>query len=239
VRPNVRKHKISYIPPYLVEITDNQKTVVLPVIWQHNKRSANAAFCYIWEVILKQAKVLTKTEFKRVMALCEATPNGKRNKTAIMLSHYAGLRVGEIATLTWSDVLDRESQVKPIFYLKAQHTKAGEARQVHLSKTLQKQLTALHAASNPKQASKPVIQSQKGGAFSANSLCQLFKRIYDNAGIDDASSHSGRRWFITKLAHSGVSPKVIMELAGHKQLTTTQRYIHVNDRMKAAAVELL
>jgi integrase/recombinase XerD len=41
------------------------------------------------------------------------------------------------------------------------------------------------------------------------------------------------------MAHSGVSPKVIMELAGHKQLTTTQRYIDVTDEQKRNAVEVL
>ena len=52
-------------------------------------------------------------------------------------------------------------------------------------------------------------------------------------------SHSGRRGFITKLAHSGISSKVIMELAGHKHLGTTQRYIEVTDDMKRAAVEIV
>lgn len=189
---------------------------------------------------MKQAKVLTKAELKRVLALCEVTQNGHRNKIAILLSHQAGLRVGEIASLVWTDVLDRNQQVKAMFYLRAEETKAGEARQVHLSQSLQKQLTAFYAAfSAHKRVTDPVVMSQKGGAFSANSLCQLFKHIYEAAGIEDASSHSGRRWFITQLAHSGVSPKVIMELAGHKQLTTTQRYIQVDDRMKQQAVELL
>lgn len=64
-------------------------------------------------------------------------------------------------------------------------------------------------------------------------------RVFHAAGIEDASLHSGRRWFITKLAHSGISPKVIMELAGHKQLTTTQRYIDVTDEQKRNAVEVL
>jgi integrase/recombinase XerD len=50
-------------------------------------------------------------------------------------------------------------------------------------------------------------------------------------------SHSGRRSFITKRPHSGVSPKVIMTLAGHKHLSTTQRYIDVNDEMLRKAVE--
>ncbi|OAN53059.1 integrase [Paramagnetospirillum marisnigri] len=57
--------------------------------------------------------------------------------------------------------------------------------------------------------------------------------------MDGASSHSGRRWFITQLAHSGVSAKVIMTLAGHRHLSTTQRYIEVNDQMMKAAVEVL
>ncbi len=84
-----------------------------------------------------------------------------------------------------------------------------------------------------------MLQTQKRTAFSANTLCQLFGELYRRAGIDGASSHSGRRNFITKLAHAGISPKVIMELAGHKHLGTTQRYIEVNDEMKRAAVEVV
>ena len=86
---------------------------------------------------------------------------------------------------------------------------------------------------------RPLLVTQKGSAFSANTLCQLMGRLYADAGLDGASSHSGRRWFITKLAHSGVSAKVIMTLAGHKSLGTTQRYIDVNDEMMRAAVERL
>ncbi len=75
--------------------------------------------------------------------------------------------------------------------------------------------------------------------FSANTICQLFGELFRRAAVDGASSHSGRRQFITKLAHAGISAKVIMELAGHKLLGTTQRYIDVNDEMKRAAVEVL
>jgi integrase/recombinase XerD len=84
-----------------------------------------------------------------------------------------------------------------------------------------------------------LLRSQKGGSFSANTLCQLFGELYRRAGIDGASSHSGRRGFITKLAHNGISVRVIMELAGHKHLGTTQRYVEVNDEMKWAALEIL
>lgn len=189
---------------------------------------------------MKQAKVLTEKEFKRALAICETMQNGKRNRLMLLLSHYAGLRVGEIASLKWSDIMDRDEKPKSMFYLKAENTKAKEARQVHVNARLQRELiTYWMQLHRWKKISDPVIQSQKGGAFTGNSLVQAFSRIFHAAGIDDASSHSGRRWFITKLAHSGISPKVIMELAGHKQLTTTQRYIDVTDEQKRNAVEVL
>lgn len=68
---------------------------------------------------------------------------------------------------------------------------------------------------------------------------QLQKGFYDQDGLGDGSSHSGRRWFITRLAHAGISPSAIMMLAGHRHLSTTQRYIDVNDEMLRAAVEVL
>jgi len=82
-------------------------------------------------------------------------------------------------------------------------------------------------------------RSQKGGAFSANSLCQVLARLYDDAGFPAATSHTGRRSFITHLAHKGINAKVLMHLAGHRHLGTTQVYIDVNENVLASAVEML
>jgi integrase/recombinase XerD len=90
-----------------------------------------------------------------------------------------------------------------------------------------------------KDASRALFQSQKGGAFSANTMTQLFLNIYRAAGFENASSHSGRRTFITELASKGVSVRVLAELAGHSSIQTTQRYIDVNPQQMSAAVELL
>lgn len=189
---------------------------------------------------MKQAKVLTDPEIKRLTAVVAAGPHPERNGLALSLSHQAGLRVGEIASLTWGDVLTAEGQVRDRIHLKGANTKGGVARTVFLNKRLQRQISQFRSGlQGLSEANRPLIRSQKGKAFSANSLCQLFGQLYRKAGIDGASSHSGRRGFITKLAHSGVSPKVIMELAGHKHLGTTQRYIDVDDDMKQAAVDLL
>lgn len=210
--------------------------VVLRVKRQHNDPSGNARKGNV----LKQAKVLTDAELKRVLAVIAQGRHPARNRILVLLSHYAGLRVGEIATLTWGDLLEPSGDIARQFLLKAAHTKTNEARTVHVSGKLARELVGYKSCfkQEPKR-SAPLIASQKGGAFSANSLCQLMGRIYASAGVSEASSHSGRRWFITRLAHTGVSPKVIMTLAGHRSLATTQRYIDVNDQMMAAAVEVL
>jgi integrase/recombinase XerD len=63
--------------------------------------------------------------------------------------------------------------------------------------------------------------------------------MYKNAGVKGASSHSGRKTFLTSLASKGVSVFVLAALAGHKSITTTQRYVSVNDDVKRSAVELV
>jgi len=59
------------------------------------------------------------------------------------------------------------------------------------------------------------------------------------AGIDGASSHSGRRQFVTELADKGLNARLVQVLARHKHLSTTQRYIDVNENALRNAVELL
>ncbi|MGR3491552.1 MAG: tyrosine-type recombinase/integrase [Shimia sp.] len=129
---------------------------------------------------MKQAKVLTDTELKRVLAICVTMQDGRRNRLMLMLSHYAGMRVGEIASLKWADVLDRELKPRAMFYLKAENTKAKEARQVHLNAKLQKELTVYWSQLNKwKRLEHPVIRSQKGGPFPPNSMVQAFARVFD------------------------------------------------------------
>lgn len=189
---------------------------------------------------MKQARVPNNAEMRRLLAVVEAGKHAPRNRITIMLSHLAGLRVGEIAALTIRDIYDEESNPRDQIMLKAAYTKGNQARTVFVSQKLRRELVkfSFFLGTLP-AADAPLLKTQKNTAFSANTLCQLFGELYQRAGIKGASSHSGRRAFITKLAHKGVSAKVIMTLAGHKHLSTTQRYIDVNDEMLRNAVEAI
>lgn len=191
---------------------------------------------------MKQARIPTDAEFKRVMAVVAQTKHGPRNRMAFKLSYLAGLRVGEIASLTIGDVIEANGAVREQLRLSAAVTKGGHARVVFLSERLRREVERYRRdclGAQPPALSLPLLITQKRTAFSANTLCQLMGQLYRQAGLDGATSHSGRRWFITRLAHAGVSAKVIMELAGHRNMSTTQRYIEVRDDMLRAAVELV
>ena len=89
--------------------------------------------------------------------------------------------------------------------------------------------------------SYPVLEVRRLPAirpFTQNSVHPL-NGIYKNAGISGATSHSGRRTGLTNLAERGVGVRVLMALAGHSNMATTQRYIDLRPAMLKAAVELV
>ena len=189
---------------------------------------------------MKQAKVITEIEMKKLLSSLKDAPFGVRDRMAVMLSHYAGFRACEIALLQLGDVFDIMGRPKERITLRASTTKSGEARSVFVNVRLAKELARFGSdIPKPMKMDSPLLQSYRNHPFSANGMCQLFREIYGRAGIDGASSHSGRRWFITRLANKKVNVRAIMALAGHKNLSTTQRYIDVNDDILRQAVRRL
>lgn len=191
---------------------------------------------------MRQARVLTESEFKRLLAVVAQTKHAERNRLAFMLSHLAGLRVGEIAGLVVGDVFEADGVIRERLIVRATIAKGGHERVVFLSERTRHEIERFRrsgAGAPNGKGDAPFLMTQKRTAFSPNTLCQLMNRLYGAAGLDGATSHSGRRWFITKLANAGVGTKVIMTLAGHKHMSTTQRYIDVREDVMRAAVELL
>lgn len=187
---------------------------------------------------MKQAQVLNERDVKRVLAAIAKRSYGSRDKAMFMLSFLAGMRVGEIAALKVSDVFEDDGRVKEHIRLSSNQTKGSEARTVLLNVQAQEELR-LYARTLTRNGAEPLFVSKWGKAMSANSLVQVFGRFYKLAGLSNASSHSGRRSFLTGLAHKGVNVRVLAALAGHKNIATTQRYIEVGDHQLRAAVEMV
>jgi integrase/recombinase XerD len=192
---------------------------------------------------MAQAKVLTEQEFKRAMAVVAKRRHAERDRLALLLTHWAGMRVCEVAALTVDKVLGPSGEILDEFRLDIAQTKGKHGRTVLVNQRLRREIALYLKSHPPLLSTDPLLLSQKANrrarGFSANTLCQLINVIYREAGIMGATSHSGRRGFITELANHSVGIKVIMELAGHRQLGTTQRYINVTPEQKRKAVELI
>ena len=199
---------------------------------------------------MAQARVLTERQLKKVLQYCDQHKHPTRNKAMLLMTHFAGLRVGETAALTVSDVLTAEGNIKDEVFLSSAQTKGSRGRTVLLPKRLQVVLKdylitrygltnlAVINYTDTRVALFPSQKHPKRG-FTANTLAQHFHYLYKRAGIEGASSHSGRRGFITNLADKGIHVRVLMALAGHQSIATTQRYIDLNPKMMRTAVEMI
>ena len=201
---------------------------------------------------MSQAKVLDERDMRKVMLYCTAHKHAVRNKTMLLMTHLAGMRVGEVAALRILDVLHADGSVKSEVRLSAQQTKGSHARTVLIPKRLHVVITdyvkqyigdelkrgAVLETQFAAYALFPTQQNRQRG-FTANTLCQLFHHLYKSAGVAGASSHSGRRSYITGLADKGVGVRVLMELAGHRSPAVTMRYIDASPAVLRAAVELV
>lgn len=183
----------------------------------------------LWSGAVKQARTLNDKQLKAVFAHCASRRHAVRDRAIVAVSFMAGLRAKEIAALTIKNVRDDTGTVRDEFILSKEQTKGRKARRVFVSQKLKRELKIYLDAVKLRKGCLALFQSQKVSAFSANTLCQLFLNIYSAAGIQGASSHSGRRSLLTNLAAKGVGVRVLAEIAGHSSISVTQRYLDVND----------
>jgi integrase/recombinase XerD len=188
---------------------------------------------------MAKAKVLTKDEIKRVMRIADTGKNGLRDKTALALSIFSGMRIGEIAAIKISDVRGLDGKAVAVINLSKHQTKGNRSRRVFISDELRKILDQYLTQISKLDDSKAFIRSSRTlGHFSNVSLSLRFKAIYEQAGIR-TSSHSGRRTFATRLNAAGIGMATIQQAMGHASLSTTAGYCWVSDEQLANAVNTI
>ena len=188
------------------------------------------------------AKVLRPADVRKLLRNVTRQRCPERATVMALLSFRAGLRACEIAGLEWSMVLASNQRVGQQIIIAKSIAKRGSGRHIPLHPELKVALTRLHAVEG-KPVAGPVIRSERDDHMKPGSIVNWFRIVYDQLGLTDCSSHSGRRTFITMsarlLAKSGGSLRDIQELAGHRSLTTTERYIEGDRDAQRRLIRLL
>ncbi len=188
------------------------------------------------------AKVLTAADVRRVLDHVTCRRHANRNKTIVLLSFKAGLRACEIAGLDWSMILQPNGKMGDQIAIAAHIAKNGAGRRLPMNPELRVALQALHRE-HDRALAGPVVRSERGGHMTPRSIVNWFAGVYDELGLSGCSSHSGRRTFITTTARLltkiGGSLRDVQELAGHRALTTTERYIEGDRDAQRRLVRML
>lgn len=160
----------------------------------------------------------------------------------VLLSFKAGLRACEIAGLKWEMVVGSDASVSHQILLAQGITKGGRGRTIPMHGQLKKGLQLLHQT-HGYPVTGHVLRSERQSRLNTQSVVNWFASAYRELGLVGCSSHSGRRTFITTsarlIAKTGGSLRDIQELAGHRALTTTERYIEGDRAAQRRLIELL
>jgi integrase/recombinase XerD len=192
-----------------------------------------------------KAKVLTEQELRRTLRVIGKKSHAKRNAALLWCSFGLGLRAKELVSLRVEHVLGLDGHLLEEVNLSSAMTKGAKQRFVYLTNFRLKEALENYLAErqleegilfNPRAA---LFISQKGGAFTPNTLQQLFHRIFMEAKVQGASSHSGRRTFATTLIEKGADIKAVSRLMGHSSISMTAQYVEDNPlRLKQMCREL-
>ena len=85
---------------------------------------------------MAQAATLTEQQLQRVLAAADKTRFAMRNRCILLLTHWAGMRIGEVAALRWADVVDAQGCARAELRLSAAQTKGNRARVVLINQRL-------------------------------------------------------------------------------------------------------
>jgi integrase len=135
-----------------------------------------------------------------------------------------GMRESEQYGLTWDRVV---FEAKEIHLPK---TKNGDARTVHMTKRVVRALRILEQMSlerKRRSADKP-NESPENVVFGIRDNRNWWTRAKSGAKVKGFRWHDLRHTFCSRLAQRGVSLKVIQVLAGHKTISITARYAHLD-----------
>ena len=170
---------------------------------------------------------------KLLESIDPSLPLGRRDLAILELFYSSGLRLSELCKARL-EMMDFEEGFLRIT------GKGGKTRIVRVGNKAREAISNYLANERPslvtKKTSSHIFLSVRGGALSPDRVRQIVKERAKFAGIDqNVYPHLLRHSFATHLLEGGADLRVIQELLGHADISTTQIYTHV-DRQRLKAV---
>ncbi|MDD5644062.1 MAG: site-specific tyrosine recombinase XerD [bacterium] len=187
----------------------------------------------IWRAL---PAVMSEKEVTKLLASPgKDTPNDLRDKAILELMYATGLRISEVVNLKISDInfeigilrckgKGNKERIDPI------GQKALDAVKRYIEKS--RPQIALSSSNLPPPE---LFITRFGAKFTRQGLWKIIKSYAKKAGIKkNITPHTLRHSFATHLLANGADLRVVQEMLGHADISTTQNYVHVDrERLKS------
>ena len=186
----------------------------------------------------------TMEEIKRVLTVADDEWRGM-----VLVGLYTGLRMGDIATLTWSNIDLHQAEVG------VTTQKTGRRQVIPLAKPVVQYLVNLPGSDDPNQPLFPRAHDCKARHKHGGALSNQFHSILVGAGLAQARDHKGkgkgrdakrqlsalsfhslRHTATSLLKNAGVSDVVARDIIGHDSEAVSQNYTHIEAATKRKAI---
>ena len=164
-----------------------------------------------------------------------STNEGERNIALIETLYGCGLRVSELISLKISDLFFSEGFIKVT-------GKGNKQRLVPISHLNKRVIKNYMDNSRKKlkieEKSKDILfLNRRGKKLSRAMIFTIIKRLAKLSDIKkNISPHTFRHSFATHLLKNGADLKTIQQLLGHQSITTTEIYMHIDNKMLVKAI---
>ena len=164
-----------------------------------------------------------------------STNEGERNIALIETLYGCGLRVSELISLKISDLFFSEGFIKVT-------GKGNKQRLVPISDLNKRVIKSYMDNSRKKlkieEKSKDILfLNRRGKKLSRAMIFTIIKRLAKLSNIKkNISPHTFRHSFATHLLKNGADLKTIQQLLGHQSITTTEIYMHIDNKMLVKAI---
>ncbi len=196
---------------------------------------------------MKGTRPLDNDEIRRVSAAFTGMYE-IRNRGLFMIGVSTGGRISELLSLTIGDVYQNKKPVSDLLYSKS-IVKGGEvSRAVPVNADGRRAIDALvtwhrEHYGNPIASKRPLFPSRhNAGTVSMHrqTAHAILKTAFIEAGLNGhIATHSLRKSFAQRLYDKTGDIYLVQELLGHRNISTTQKYLGVNYADAKAAVEAI
>jgi len=178
----------------------------------------------------KLPKAKTKSELAKLFSVMKQRKDeyGKRDYALFLLLYQSGLRVSEALSLRISDV-NFQNQTIRLF------GKGQVESIIPFSTQTKNALRAYLRIRRDKTDKSYLFLSYRKGKLGYRQVYTLLKEYAKQAGIKDITPHSLRHSFCTHLLASGRNLREIQQLARHKSIQSTVRYLSLSDEQTIKA----